>query len=255
MNDVPLALVTGGGSGIGRAVALTLAKRGVRVLINGRRTAPLEAVAAEHASIHPIAGDITDEADRKRISTAVADHGRLNYLLHNAGMLAPIGRLDMVDENAWEQALRINLIAPFLLTRALMAGMAEDARVLHVSSGAAHKAYEGWGAYCVSKAGLNMLYRVWREEWSDKPLHIGSVRPGVVDTPMQALIREQNDTDFPAVSRFKKLHAKGELDDPARVARFIAWLLLDVDAETFSGHEWDIRDEEDLAAWLQSAGQ
>eukprot|EP00957_Ditylum_brightwellii_P005530 424079-Ditylum_brightwellii.AAC.1 len=87
--------------------------------------------------------------------------------------------------------MAVNMEGPLFLTQALLPKLKAatttigGARVLHISSGASQKPYRGWGPYCTSKAGLNMIYRVLREELQPHNIHVGSVRPGVVDTPMQ----------------------------------------------------------------------
>lgn len=138
-----------------------------------------------------------------------------------------------------------NLEAPLFLTQALIPHLkrclaeegATKPRVLHVSSGAAETEFEGLGAYCISKAGLKMMYKVLAAELLRNNIAVvGSVRPGVVDTPMQNTARE---SDFPFMKYFRDLHANGELDSPNNVAKYFHWLLTEVDDEEFSKDEWD----------------
>ncbi|WP_290650772.1 SDR family NAD(P)-dependent oxidoreductase, partial [Aquisalimonas sp.] len=139
--------------------------------------------------------------------------------------------------------------APLFLTQALLDRLQGGGRVLHISSGAAHHGYAGWGSYCASKAALHMIYQVLREELQDRGIAVGSVRPGVVDTPMQALVREQPPERFPMVQRFLDLHATGQLEDPQDVARFTAWLLLDVDETAYSAEEWSFTEPSHRERW------
>ncbi|PWG65535.1 SDR family NAD(P)-dependent oxidoreductase [Spiribacter halobius] len=241
MTGNELHVVTGAGSGIGRALARALAEAGHAVVAVGRREAPLRETAAGLETIRPLPADVASEAGRARIAEAVGG-ARLRWLVHNAGVLEPVGPLLEAEPEALRYALAVNVEAPIHLTRALRPALAGGSRVLHVSSGAAHRPVPGWGAYCLGKAALHMAYQVLREELRPEGIAVGSVRPGVVDTPMQTLIRSQPESAFPAVERFRALKARGELEPPERVARFILALLELQDVERFGAAEWDIRE-------------
>ncbi len=243
-----LAVVTGAGTGIGRALARGLADRGLDVLLVGRRAGPLQEACA-HASAHmqAISADVGDPTGRARIVDAIGDR-RVRCLVHNAGVLEPIGPLANVSLEAWRAAQAVNVEGPLFLTQALLDKL-PGGRVLHISSGAAHGAYPGWGSYCTAKAALHMIYQVLREELAASSIAVGSLRPGVVDTPMQALIRNQTPETFPRVQRFLDLHARGELEDPIEVADFAAWLLLDVPAADYAAAEWSFTEPEQRRRW------
>lgn len=245
-----LVVITGGGSGLGRAMALAFSQRGYPVLIIGRRLQPLQETAdLAGASCETLAADVATEEGRAAISSAVGER-QVAMLIHNAGTLEPIGPLAHVSLAAWRTAMQINLEAPLFLTQALLPRLA-GGRVLHISSGAARNALAGWGAYCVSKAGLYMLYQMLNTEHNE--IAVGSVRPGVVDTPMQALIRRQDEQQFPAVERFRALQQQGQLRSPEDVADFIAWVLLETSPEAFKAHEWDINDASHIRQWQETA--
>jgi benzil reductase ((S)-benzoin forming) len=245
-----LALVTGGGTGLGRALARKLAGRGLDVLVVGRRAAPLqETCEAAPDRMTSVAADVSSPRGREAVVAAVGERP-VRCLVHNAGVLTPIGPLAEVTEQDWSYALSVNLHGPLFLTQALLPKL-PGGRVLHMSSGAAHNGYPGWGAYCVSKAALHMLYQVLREELRVRDIAVGSLRPGVVDTPMQGLIREQTPDRFPAVERFVQLHQSGQLEDPDEVADFTTWLLLDVAADSYAAEEWSFTDEEHRKLWRQ----
>lgn len=232
------AIVTGGGTGIGRALARALAARGLQVVIVGRREQPLEETrAVAPQAIHAVAADVTRREGRAAVVNALPAGARLRCLVHNAGVVTPIGPLSEVEEGAWRDTMAINLDAPLFLTQALLEPL-RGGRSLHISSGAAHHPYRGWGAYCTSKAGLYMLYQVLRTELEPFNIGVGSVRPGVVDTPMQELIRGQTAERFPDVQRFLDLKREGRLIEPEPLAQFLCWLLLDCDAQTYSQKEW-----------------
>lgn len=243
-----LAVVTGGGSGLGRALCQRLASRGLDVLAIGRRQAPLEEtrqLAPERISA--VSADVATDAGREVIATAVAERP-VAALVHNAGILEPVAPLARVSLTDWRRSQAINVEGPLFLTQSLLPRLV-GGRILHVSSGAAHSGYSGWGAYCTSKAALHMLYQVWSVELAEQDIAVGSVRPGVVDTPMQTLLRQQRAEDFPAIDKFLTLHAEGRLEDPDEVAAFMAWLLLDVSAEDFGRSEWTFTDPDQQSLW------
>eukprot|EP00756_Hemistasia_phaeocysticola_P059909 Hpha_TRINITY_DN3695_c0_g1::TRINITY_DN3695_c0_g1_i2::g.1134::m.1134 len=139
--------------------------------------------------------------------------------------------------------MSINVDAPLFLTQALLPQLEAGGggRVLHVSSGAAQNAYPGWGAYCTSKAALNMMYRMLAKELSPRGVHVGSARPGVVATPMQEVVRSASAEAFPALPMFIEMHEKGQLLPPEDVGMFLEWLLVGTTPEEFQADEWDIR--------------
>ncbi len=238
--DADRAVVTGGGTGIGRALCAELARRGLHVLAVGRRAEPLRALASRYPQrIEPLVADVASPEGRAAVAAALGADAKVRFLVHNAATLEPIGPLHDLCPEALRAHLAVNLEGPLFLTQRLLPLLA-GGRVLHVSSGAAHHAYAGWGPYCMSKAALHMLYQVWREELSDHAIRIGSARPGVVDTPMQALIRATPSERFAGVARFERLHREGRLRRPEEVAQFLAWLLLATDDAAFEAAEWDI---------------
>ncbi len=236
-----LAVVTGGGTGIGRAVVQRLAAEGLAVLAVGRRSGPLEAlVQARPDRIEMQVADVATPEGREQVAEAVAGR-RVRYLLHNAGVLEPVRPLEMVELAEWRYAQAVNVEGPLFLTQRLLPCLS-GGRVLHVSSGAAHYPLAGWGAYCTTKAALYMLYQVLDLELRLHDVAVGSVRPGVVDTPMQALIRKQDSERFPDVERFRELERTGMLVSPDTVAEFIWQLLTHTTADEFAAQEWDIQE-------------
>lgn len=243
MNTPYWTVITGAGSGIGRALALKMAQKGFRVLGAGRRLSPLQDLAKQNPLIEVVSADVGTHHGRLMINDALPENAVVAHLVHNAGILAPITPLANLSESEWGNHIAINVNGPLFLTQRLLERMKEGCRILHVSSGAAHKAYQGWGAYCASKAALNMIYRVFDMELKDRGIRVGSARPGVVDTPMQNCVRQAPAEVFPDLPRFKALKAEGNLLAPATVAHFLAWLLLDVAEEAYAAKEWDIREE------------
>lgn len=244
-----IALVTGAGSGIGYALSDRLVKRGCAVLAVGRRSQPLAALAALHPDhITPLALDVSAPDAAQRILSTLGD-APLRFIVHNAASLTPAGPLETLDRATFHAHFETNLSAPLFLTQALLPRLQAGARILHISSGAAHRAVSGWGPYCMSKAALHMLTQCWNAELSERGILVGSARPGVVDTPMQETIRSLTPQDFPAVETFRHLKTAGELLPPETVAHFLAWMLLDAEDEPFSGAERDVRDAELEKLW------
>ena len=269
------AIITGGSSGIGAALFRRLLQRepGIHCLAVGRRLAQLEAVMREATShsveaesrAHVVRADVRTPEGIATVVSALPNDARVVFLVHNAGVLGPIAPLSEIDRSAWRDAIATNLEAPLFLTQALVPRMAgrrssdgddvvveRRARVLHVSSGAAHQPYVGWGPYCVTKAGLHMMYRCLSEELSRQhDILVGSVRPGVVDTPMQAEIRgyDGDPDNFPMKAKFDALHAESRLERPEDAAAFFHWLLSEVGDEEFRAEEWDIRNCKEDSRW------
>lgn len=249
MTEQHWAIVTGGGTGIGRALAAELAGHGVNVLIVGRRAEQLEQTRAlDDRHIQAVAADVTEEDGRRRVQDALPGSASVSYLVHNAGLLDPIGPIGELDPQAWRRNMAVNLEAPLFLTQGLL-GRMNHGRILHVSSGAAHRPIAGWSAYCTAKAGLFMLYRCINAELNERRILCASLRPGVVDTPMQAHIREQSEERFPSVERFRSLQRDGRLHPPQEVARFMSWVLREVSDGAFPAREWDIDDTTHHELW------
>ncbi len=147
-------------------------------------------------------------------------------LINNAGVVTPVARFDHLDAAALANNLTVNVAAPMLLAArfaTLTRGIATTRLVVNISSGAANRAIEGWSAYCAAKAALEMATRVAALETTraDPTLAICSLAPGVVDTAMQAVIRDTKAENFPDVVRFQDMKADGALRAAFDVARDI----------------------------------
>lgn len=243
-----MIVVTGGGSGIGQALAQSLASRGENVLILGRREDKLQ----ETAKVSPkyisyLACDLS-QADDRATFVRDLDVPSIKGLVHNAGLLEPLKPLADITLAEWQQSQAINVEAPLFLTQALLPKL-KGGRVLHLSSGAAHDAYSHWGAYCTSKSALYMLYKLFKQEVPD--VHFGSVMPGITDTAMQDIIRCSDTLPKDVLAFFRTLKTENKLLSTQTVAEFLTWLMLDVSASRYSENEWDIYDRSLHKEWLK----
>ena len=135
-------------------------------------------------------------------------------LVNNAGIVAPVAPLERADAREIERNLVVNLVAPMLLMRRFLRatdGVAPLRRIINISSGAGRRPISGWGAYCAAKAGLDMATRVVALEAQSRGLAVEAVSlaPGVIDTPMQGVVRGASAEDFADVERFRQMKAEG----------------------------------------------
>jgi benzil reductase ((S)-benzoin forming) len=147
-------------------------------------------------------------------------------LINNAGWIGPILPLGEQEDEDIDTAFGVNLVAPVILMNRFLKQTKEFSGrrvILNISSGAAYNPIESWSTYCASKAGIDMISKVVKQEQSN--LEIFSVAPGIVDTAMQREIRSGNPDKFPAHKRFMEYFNNGELMDPDLVAKKIQKIL------------------------------
>jgi NAD(P)-dependent dehydrogenase (short-subunit alcohol dehydrogenase family) len=223
------ALVTGASSGIGRAIARALGSEGARVAVAGRRRDRLEETAAAIRGAGGEAlileGEVRDDAAcRSLVEGTVAAFGGLDHLVNAAGILES-GGLEQIDGEDWDRQIDINLRAPFVLTRAAAPELAKRrGSVLNISSVAGLRPYAGLLAYCVSKAGVDMLTRCVALDLAPKGVRVNAVNPGVVVTELHTV--GQAVPDYPAfLERSKTTHPLGRVGQPEEVAALALFLL------------------------------
>lgn len=233
------ALVTGGGRGIGAAIARALSGEGAAVTVAARTRAEIDAVAAD------IGGDavVMDVADRSSVDAAMAQAGQIDVVVANAGVVWPLQRFAETDVAEWEQDVVINLFGAVRVVRAALPGMLERGwgRVVTISSGAASPpGMPSANAYSTSKAALDMFTVHLAQEVDGTGVTVNAVRPGVVDTEMQTFMRSmpRGQVGEQFHERFHGLHDRGELLDPADSARFLVDVMMSGD----NGTVRDIRD-------------
>lgn len=220
---LPYTIVTGVSQGLGEALAEELLARGAQVLGIGRRSSPRLAGAryrfvpcdlADIESLSSLIAPVLDEIAALAPARAC--------LVNNAATIEPAGVLGVLDANGIGRSLRINLAAPVALADLFCRAFRdEDAerRIVNVSSGAALHAIPGESLYCIAKAGLEMLTHALAAEHASPRFQAITLRPGVIDTPMQSHARSQPPSRLPSVGMFRQFHASGQLVAPQVVAR------------------------------------
>ncbi len=191
-------LVTGAGDGVGRAASISFAAHGATVILLGRTTAKLEAVYDEieqagspQPAIYPMNLEGASPKDFEELSLRLQEEfGRLDGLLHNAAMLGALTPLELYNIQMWYQVLQVNLNAPFLLTQACLPLLkkAGDAAILFTATEVGRKGRAYWGAYGVSKAGLEGMMHILADEVeTNTRIRVNSLDPG----PLRTRLRRQ----------------------------------------------------------------
>lgn len=186
-----VALVTGASRGVGRAVALSLAQRGLRLALVGRRSTALDETAALLRNLSPqppleLTADFADAQSLERAAArVVTELGAPSVVVHNAGMVVR-ARIEETSVAAWDEQVGVNLRAPFVLTRALLPSMraAGSGRFVFVGSISGTLGSPGAAGYAASKWGLTGFMKSLAEELSDSGLMACAVLPGSIDTDM-----------------------------------------------------------------------
>jgi len=200
-------LITGASDGIGRALALCAARLGAQIILHGRNLKKLEAVYDE---IDAIDGSSRPSIVVMDLATADSDaymslaagieneFGRLDGLVHNAGILGKRTSIEQYDAADWQRVLHVNLTAPFALTQVLLPQLrqAEDPSVIFTSSGVGRTGRAFWGAYSVSKFGTEGLSQILADEHRHTPLRSNCVNPGATRTGMRLQAYPAEDRDL-----------------------------------------------------------
>ena len=234
----PAALITGASRGIGRGIALTLAKAGTHDLVinyagneaaaNECRALCLEAGAGRiHVKI--CQGDISVAGDRERLLEFVkSSFGRLDLLVNNAGV-APNVRADLLDagEESFDRLISINLKGPYFLTQAAARWMIEVAphpefprAIVNITSISVYTASVNRGDYCVAKAGLAMMTKLFAARLAEYRIGVFEVRPGVIETDMTGPVKEKYDKLF--AEGLAPINRWGRPDDIGRAVTTVA---------------------------------
>ncbi|MEU5991408.1 SDR family oxidoreductase [Spirillospora sp. NPDC047418] len=213
-----VAIVTGAGTGIGRATARMFAAEGTRVVAVGRRAEPLAETAGGYDLVHPLAADITGEGAAEEIVRQVMDvHGRLDVLVNNAAIVRN-GALGALTPEAMDAQLATNLVAPALLAQAALPVLDDGAVIVNVSTSIGQRAWPGNAFYAATKAALELLTRTWAVELAPRGVRVVAVAPGAIGTPIG---RHQglSDDQLAAVRAWQIEHTPlGRIGRPEEVA-------------------------------------
>jgi NAD(P)-dependent dehydrogenase (short-subunit alcohol dehydrogenase family) len=223
-----IVLITGGGSGIGRATALAFAREGATVAVAGRRSDPLDQtvrlIENEGGQASAITADVSSAADAARlVATTVDRHGGLHIAFNNAGVLEA-GPLADMDEAAWDRQLAVNLTGVFLTMKHEIAHMRANgggAIINTASNIGAHMRLPFLGAYAASKAAVSALTRAAAREYIAAGIRINAISPGPVDTPMSM---RPGETEADRDQRLKDALPAGRAGTLAEAAAAVLWL-------------------------------
>ena len=200
---MPTALVTGSSRGIGRGIALSLAKNGWHVVVNycGNKQAAEDCCeAVRKAGGHALAvqGDVSLSDDRKHLlAETITWTGSIELLVNNAG-IAPSVRADILDagEESFDRLMTVNIKGPYFLTQAVAKQMMTQksrGQIINISSISAYTASVNRGDYCISKSAIGMMTALYAARLADEGIRVYEIRPGVIATDMTGAVKEKYD--------------------------------------------------------------
>ncbi len=213
MSEQPVALVTGAGQGIGRGIAIRLARDGFALVINDVVADPgntsqgafevKKTIESAGGRAEVFKADIASAGDRRAMIDFIdRQYGRLDLLVNNAGV-APKQRVDILQagEESFDRLISINLKGPYFLTQLVAnrmidwkrAGRIATPRIAFITSISAYTSSPARGEYCVSKAGLSMAVRLYADRLGEYGIPVIEIRPGIIETPMTSVVKEKYD--------------------------------------------------------------
>ena len=226
------ALITGGGTGIGAAIALRLGDAGARVTVVGRRPEPLRKVVDGLPTAQAVPFDVTnEEAVETGVSAAAGRFGPVDILVNGAGA-AESAPFERITPATWRRMLEVNLTGTFLVSRAVLPSMLERrrGRIVSIASTAALKGYAYVAAYCAAKHGVLGMTRSLALEVAQKGITVNAVCPGYTETDLLAesvanIVAMTGIDEDEARARLVKSNPQGRFVSPEEVAETTAWLV------------------------------
>jgi len=230
-----VAIVTGGSRGIGRGIAVALAKADHHVVVNYARNAAAadevkREIEALGAKAHLVQADVSVAADRKKlVDETVSTFGRIDLLVNNAGV-APDVRADILEASqaSFDRLININLKGPYFLTQLVANEMIRaktSGKIVTISSISAYTASTNRGDYCIAKAGLAMMTKLFAARLAEHGINVYELRPGVIETDMTGPVKAKYDKLI-LEDDLTPIHRWGKPDDVARAVVAIATDLL-----------------------------
>ena len=198
MLEGKVALVTGASQGLGRALALAYVKEGASLVLNSRSEQGVRLVAQEAenlgAEVLALAADVSEGADvEEMVDAAVERFGRVDVLVNNAGLLGPRVVIEEYPEGDWRRVIDANLTGPYLVSKAVIPRMREGGSIINVVSGVSVEGRAEWGAYSVSKFGVEGLTQILAAELEGRGIRVNAVDPGGMRTEMRAAAYPEED--------------------------------------------------------------
>ena len=193
-----VTLITGASQGLGRALALAFAREGARVVVNARSEDSVRPVAGEvedvGGEVLAVAADVSKGADVERlVGESVERFGKIDVLVNNAGLLGPRVAIEDYPEDEWRRIIDANLTGPFLVSKATIPYLPEGASIINVVSGVSVEGRAEWGAYSVSKFGIEGLNQILAAELAERGVRVNAVDPGGMRTDMRAAAYPEED--------------------------------------------------------------
>ena len=235
MNDRPTALITGASRGIGRGIALAMARERFNCVVNyANNAAAADDVKREielaGGSAVAVQADISLDADRRRlVDETLRAFGRVDLLVNNAGITSP-GRADLLDstEESFDRVIATNLKGPYFLTQLVAKRMIEAGagasgyrpKVVNITSVSAYAVSTNRGDYCVAKAGLSMMTQLYAARLAEHGINVHEIRPGVIETDMTGPVKAKYDKLI--ADGMSPIARWGTTDDVARAVVAIA---------------------------------
>lgn len=227
-----VAIITGGGRGIGEATALAFAREGARVVLVARTVPELEQVAAKvkdlGGSAQIVPADVSSrQAVASMVRTAVNSFGQVDILVNAAGVYGPIGQAWEVDPEKWAQAIEVNLLGTFFTCQAVLPHMIRRLQggIINFSGGGATSPLPRFTAYGVSKTAVVRLTETLAEEVEGFNIRVNAIAPGMVDTRLQDAVLAAGERAGELLPRVRRLRETGDGGAPRELAADLAVFL------------------------------
>jgi 3-oxoacyl-[acyl-carrier protein] reductase len=237
-----VAIITGGGRGIGEAIALAFAREGAKLALAARTASELEQVAGRVAGLGAAARAIPADVSRREdvkllVETVVQAYGQVDILVNAAGIYGPIGRLWEVDGEEWVRATQVNLFGTVWCCQAVLPHMIDrrKGKIINFSGGGATSPLPHFTAYGVSKTAVVRLTETLAEEVREFNIQVNAIAPGAVNTRMQDAVIEAGERAGDLFSRMHRLRETGEGSVPPELAANLAVFLASAASDLLTG--------------------